>query len=86
MRRILNTLLILLLIIIIILYSDTYKVENFYQNFQGLNGVYPYENIYSPYDPWLQYPLLRHTRNMSYDLRQDPLIIPQFQYIWNNPE
>lgn len=28
---------------------------------------------------------LRHTRNMSYDLRGDPLIIPRTNMVWNNP-
>jgi hypothetical protein len=31
-------------------------------------------------------PKLRYTKNMSYDLRGDPLIIPPREYIWNNPE
>jgi len=26
----------------------------------------------------------RRTRNMSYDLRGDPIIIPEQQYVWNN--
>jgi hypothetical protein len=26
----------------------------------------------------------RRTKNMSYDLRGDPIIIPQQKYIWNN--
>ena len=29
--------------------------------------------------------VLRHTRNMSYDLRGDPLIIPRRRMVWNNP-
>ena len=28
---------------------------------------------------------LRHTKNMSYDLRGDPTIIPRMPMVWNNP-
>lgn len=28
---------------------------------------------------------LRHTQNMSYDLRGDPVIIPHQEFVWNNP-
>lgn len=28
---------------------------------------------------------LRSTRNMSYDIRGDPIIIQPEQYVWNNP-
>jgi hypothetical protein len=29
---------------------------------------------------------MRRTRNMSYDLRGDPIVIQKRQYIWNNSE
>jgi hypothetical protein len=31
-------------------------------------------------------PKLRYTKNMSYDLRGNPLIIPAREYVWNNPK
>jgi hypothetical protein len=30
--------------------------------------------------------VLRHTKNMSYDLRSDPIQIQRVEYPWNNSE
>jgi hypothetical protein len=46
-----------------------------------LFNVFPFENFIDlGFDNGL-----RHTKNMSYDLRGDPTIIPRMPMVWNNP-
>ena len=76
------------------------KFNASYQTFQSfipINGYkYPLYPLitpsYSPYIPWFNgytnlpwwNTSLGNKTNMSYDLRGDPLIIPQTDYVWNN--
>lgn len=77
---------ILLLFIVIIIYVIiklfmSYDTEGFdmYQTYQS---VIPWSNGYTNF-PWWNTPL-GTTKNMSYDLRGDPLVIPRTQFVWNN--
>ena len=63
--------LFIVILIIINFYSITEKFSNFIPFFMDHTNL-----------PWWN--SKRSTRNMSYDLRGDPLIIPKQQFIWNN--
>ncbi len=63
--------LFIVILIIINFYSISEKFGNFIPFFMD------YTNL-----PWWN--SRGSTRNMSYDLRGDPLIIPPRQFIWNN--
>ena len=90
-----NILLLFLLIYIIILITNQYN-EHFYDIEYGpfnriplqigLNREYlfnPYYNYNYTNFPFWNVPL-GTTRNMSYDLRGDPIIIPRTNFVWNN--
>ena len=53
------------------------------EHFDYMNYSLPLLNGYTnfPFDNQL-----RDTRNMSYDLRGDPLTIPPQNFVWNNSE
>ena len=71
-----NYIIITLLIIILIIINLEYITEKF-SNYYTIPMYLDHTNL-----PWWN--SKRTTRNMSYDLRGDPLtIIPQ-QFIWNN--
>ena len=62
--------------------------ETFIRDIPILNNTIPYifpNNIIPIINLPVQSPL-RSTRNMSYDIRGDPIIINPEQYVWNNPE
>ncbi|AYV80197.1 MAG: hypothetical protein Gaeavirus15_7 [Gaeavirus sp.] len=42
--------------------------------------------VYGPQFGYWPQQMLRHTTNMSYDMRGDPLAIPKQSYIWNNSD
>lgn len=86
---------LLFIIIVVVLYIliqlyDYFLSENFsmYQTYQA---VAPSSSFFSPIPwwngytnfPWWNTPL-GTTKNMSYDLRGDPLVIPRTQFVWNN--
>lgn len=66
----------LLIFLVILLCFLLLIKEIFTENFS-----YVFQNNFN----WLK-PYLRSTKNMSYDLRGDPIIIPRHEYIWNNPK
>jgi hypothetical protein len=63
--------LLILILVIINFYSISEKFSNFIPFFMDHTNL-----------PWWN--SRRTTRNMSYDLRGDPLIIQPRQFIWNN--
>lgn len=65
-----NKLIIIILIFALIAINYNYINEKF-DNYYFFN-----------YLPWWN--TTRNTRNMSYDLRGDPLIIQPQQFVWNN--
>ena len=63
---------------------DTYKFP-FYPSISSnwfSNFFIPYSNGYTNLPWWNS--RLGNTRNMSYDLRGDPLIIQRTNFLWNN--
>lgn len=73
-----ETILIILGFILFILISKTTIFEKFIDcNIKNLFIINKYNEF-----PWWN--STRRTRNMSYDLRGDPLIIPKEEYIWHN--
>lgn len=73
--------LIVLFFILVLLFLTT--KETFIRDIPILNNTLPFiypNNIIPILSP------LRSTRNMSYDIRGDPIIINPEQYVWNNPE
>ena len=77
---------IILLIILIVLILcennlETFSLYSIHQQYfphMSFNPIYQSTNF-----PWWN-TMLCNTRNMSYDLRGDPLIIPRTNYVWNN--
>ena len=67
-------LLILIIVLVILLFNTN---ENFVRDIPILNG---YTDL-----PWWNTPI-NTRRNMIYDIRGNPYIIPKTNYIWNNPE
>ncbi len=76
--------LVLLILLFCIVLSSK---ETFIRDIPILRQTVPYifpNNVI----PILNLPVptpLRSTRNMSYDIRGDPIIIQPEQYVWNNP-
>lgn len=62
----------MLIILGIILFILTIKINIFENFFDSAITEFPWWNS------------TRRTRNMNYDLRGDPLIIPKHNYFWNN--
>lgn len=67
-------------------------IELFFTVYQETFGIYPTHQGYSPTNPYwngyTNFPFwntpLGTTKNMSYDLRGDPLVIPRQTFPWNN--
>lgn len=79
----------LLILFIILLCLIMSKRENFIRDIPILRRTIPYifpNNVIPIIDFNWWKPKIRYTKNMSYDLRGDPLIIPPREYVWNNPE
>ena len=81
-----NTLFILsLAFIFLALISSHTKVERFIPH--TITVMSPYTDpYYSPFDYMYPWDNLTHRRDMIYDLRGYPHIIPPVEYTWNNPE
>ena len=71
------------LIIVLILFFIILQFIDVKEHFDYMNYSLPLLNGYTnfPFDNQL-----RDTRNMSYDLRGDPLTIPPQNFVWNNSE
>ena len=65
---------IILILILILFIINKLRIETFDQ-FPSCNGYtcFPFWNT-----------ALGNTRNMSYDIRGDPTIIPKTNFVWNN--
>lgn len=74
-----NIIIIIFLFLLLVLFSIN-KYENF-SNFDPSEWFYRNNICESVF--WNS---TRRTRNMSYDLRGDPIIISQQKYIWNNTD
>jgi hypothetical protein len=72
------------IIIIILLLLIALSLIFLSETFCGCNFPYYTQKKKIFYSPWWN--STRHTRNMSYDLRGDPIIIPKKEYIWNNSD
>ena len=72
--------LILLLIIFLINYSLVFETFDLFQTYQSFIPVNTWK---FPNFIWNN-TRLGNTRNMSYDIRSDPIIIPRTDYVWNN--
>ena len=91
-----NTILILILIFVIFLVAEQWFM---YEYFGGDAEYGPYNRLplpfapgypylFNPYYNYTNFPFwnmpLGTTRNMSYDLRGDPIVIPRTDFVWNN--
>jgi hypothetical protein len=79
-----NIFLVILMIIVIYILIIIYEM-NVFENFtmySTYQGFYPFWNGYSNFP--FNNTNLGTTKNMSYDLRGDPLVIPRTQFPWNN--
>jgi hypothetical protein len=92
---------ILIILFILLFLLLIFTKENFIRDIPVLNQTIPFifpNNVIPIFGFDLLKPQLRYTKNMSYDLRGDPIIdpiidptidpiiIPPNEYIWNNPE
>ena len=80
---------ILIILFILLFLLLFFTKENFIRDIPVLNQTIPFifpNNVIPICEFDLLKPQLRYTKNMSYDLRSDPIIIPPNEYIWNNPE
>ena len=72
------------LVIVLILFFIILQFIDIKEHFDYLNYSIPILNGYTnfPFDNQR----LGQTRNMSYDIRGDPLVIPHQNFVWNNSE
>ena len=80
---------ILIILFIFLFLLLIFTKENFIRDIPVLNQTIPFifpNNVIPIFGFDLLKPQMRYTKNMSYDLRGDPIIIPPNEYIWNNPE
>jgi len=65
---------IILILVLILFIINEIRIETFNQ-FRSCNGYtcFPFWNT-----------ALGNRRNMSYDIRGDPIIIPKTNFVWNN--
>jgi len=69
---------ILVLLLIVVLF---YSLSENFTNFETTNW-FVQNNVF--FQPWWN--ATRHTRNMNYDIRGDPVVIPKDEFIWNNSD